>query len=201
MIKHYIFDFGDVFINLDKQAPQRAFKKFGNTEFSIEMLANNHLYEKGLVSTEEFLDFYATQFPNKSKSEMKSAWNSMILDFPANRLTFIEEFCNSNSCFLLSNINDLHLNYILGKLESTFYARFYNCFKKVYYSHEINLRKPEPSIYEYVFKDANLNPNECFFVDDTVENTEMATKLGVQCWNINPENEDIKDLKKVLSSL
>ncbi len=82
MIKHYIFDFGDMLINLDKQAAAKAFKDFGIAEFSEEMLANNHLYEKGLLSTEEFLNFYSSQFKHVSKAEMQAYWNSIILDFP-----------------------------------------------------------------------------------------------------------------------
>lgn len=201
MLKHFIFDFGDVFINLDKQAPEKAFKNFGITEFSKEMLAKNHLYEKGLLSTEAFLGFYSEQFPNISTVAMRTAWNNIILDFPEHRLTFIEEFSKHNSCFLLSNINDLHLNYITEKLGDVFYKRFYKCFKKVYYSHEINLRKPDATIFEYVFDESQLNPQECFFVDDTSENTEIATKLGVHCWTINPREEDINDLPTKLIGL
>ena len=201
MIKHFIFDFGDVFINLDKKAPEKALKDFGIKEFSKEMLAKNHLYEKGLLSTEAFLEFYSLQFPQISKTIMRKAWNSIILDFPVERLTFIEAFSKSNSCFLLSNINDLHLTYITEKLGSVFYQRFYNCFKKVYYSHEINLRKPEATIFDYIFNERKLNPKECFFVDDVLENTEMASKLGVQCWTINPNEEDIIELPKRLYDL
>ncbi len=199
MIKHYIFDFGDVFINLDKKGPEKAMKDFGITEVSDAVLANIYMFEKGLVTTKQFLSFYQNQFPKTSESFLRNAWNSMILDFPVNRLAFLEEFSKTNSCFLLSNINDLHIEYIKEKLGSTFYKRFYSCFKKVYYSHEIKLRKPDASIFEYVFEDSKLNPEECFFVDDTPENTDMASKLGVQCWNLNPLREDIIELPAILS--
>lgn len=205
MIKNYIFDFGDLFINLDKQAPARELQKFGLTELTHEMIECNHLYEKGLLTTNEFLAFYLDQFSPEvsgaTPAVLKNAWNNMILDFPMERLTFIEEFCKVNSCYLLSNINDLHLEYIKDKLGSAFYDRFYNCFKKVYYSHEIKLRKPDPIIFEYVFNDAKLNPNECFFVDDTPENTKTATDFGLQCWTINSKQDDITDLNRILSGL
>lgn len=201
MIKHYIFDFGDVFINLDKQAPAKELQKFGLTEFTREMIEHNHLYEKGLLTTDDFIAFYWSQFPEATSAVLQNAWNSMILDFPIEKLTFIEEFSNVNSCYLLSNINDLHLEYIKGKLGSTFYNRFYNCFKKVYYSHEINLRKPDPIIFEYVFNDAKINPKECFFVDDTPENTKTARTLSIKTWRINPDYENIINLPTVLSNL
>ena len=46
MIKTLIFDFGDVFINLDKEgAMKNALNLFGLETFSDEMVAFNSLYE------------------------------------------------------------------------------------------------------------------------------------------------------------
>lgn len=201
MIKNYIFDFGNIFINLDMQAPEREMQNLGMTTVSREMMRINQLYEKGLVSTDDFLSFYLQQFPNTTKTTLGNIWNKMLLDFPSYRLTFLEDFSKGNRCFLLSNINDLHLEHIKKQLGNDFYDRFYNCFEKVYYSHEINLRKPDSSIYEYFFKDSIVKPNECFFIDDKPENTKTASKLGIRCWNLNPEKEDIINLNTVLASL
>lgn len=39
-----------------------------------------------------------------------------------------------------------------------------------------------------------LNPSECLFIDDLKENTEAASKLGINTWNLIPEKEDITNL-------
>ena len=39
-----------------------------------------------------------------------------------------------------------------------------------------------------------LIPEETFFIDDTQENTIMANKLGIICWNLNPNSEDVVNL-------
>jgi putative hydrolase of the HAD superfamily len=91
----------------------------------------------------------------------------------------------------------MHLDFIKTQLGNSFYNRFYNCFEKVYYTHEINLRKPDAEIFEFVLKDKNLIANECFFIDDTKENTDIASKLGFKCWNIIPNLEDIIHLKLI----
>jgi len=200
-IKNYIFDFGDVFINLDKSATKLALEKLGLEEFTDEMHDINKQYEKGLFSTDEFIKFYQKQFPNASKQELIDVWNIILLDFPEYRLEFIEEFSKNNNCYLLSNINDLHLTFIQQQIGEEFYNRFISCFIKVYYTHEIHLRKPDTNIYEFVFKDANINPKESFFVDDTLENIETAQKLGVKCWNINPLDDDIVLLEEILTQL
>ena len=200
MIKNYIFDFGDVFLNLDKPASARELEKLGLTDFTDEMLQKNQLYEKGSLSTDEFIGFYQQQFPTATKQELIDAWNAILLDFPLYRLEFIEAFSKKNTCYLLSNINDLHLNYIKNTLGEEFYNRFIACFDKVYYSHEIHLRKPNKAIYEFVFKENNLVPAETFFVDDTTENINTALKLGVKCWEIDPFDDDIILLEEVLNN-
>lgn len=194
--KHYIFDFGDVFINLDKQATTKELLKLGMTNFTPEMIEENYKYEKGLITTEEFLNFYKENFTNSSKEELKNAWNKIILDFPLYRLEFIEEFSKHNDCYLLSNINDMHLTFIQNQLGEEFYNRFLACFTKHYYSHEIHLRKPDNNIFEFLCKDSNLNPEECFFIDDTLENIEAARNLHIKSWHLIPDKHEIINLKK-----
>lgn len=48
MIKNLLFDFGDVFINLDKLKPYDKFKKLGYGEPTAKMLQFNKDYEIGV---------------------------------------------------------------------------------------------------------------------------------------------------------
>jgi len=74
MIKTIIFDFGDVFINLDKEgAMTNALEIFEMDELSEDLIAINALYEQGLLSTDEFIDFYRENFPKLSKQEIIEA--------------------------------------------------------------------------------------------------------------------------------
>ena len=65
MIKTLIFDFGDVFINLDKHgAMKNALDLFGLETFEDDMIATNIQYEIGNISTSEFIQFYKSKFPH-----------------------------------------------------------------------------------------------------------------------------------------
>ena len=44
MIKNIIFDFGDIFINLDKQGTYKAMAALGVTEITEEMMQVYHQY-------------------------------------------------------------------------------------------------------------------------------------------------------------
>ena len=56
---------------------------------------------------------------------------------------------------------------------------FNKYFIKPYYSHEINLRKPEKRCFEFVLKNENLNAKETLFIDDSEANVEGAKTTGL----------------------
>ncbi len=195
MIKNIIFDFGDVFINLDKQATYVALAKLGVTEISDSMMNVYFDYEMGLITTQEFVNYFHEEFKIE-KDALVDAWNAILLDFPLHRLRFLKELAASNKyrLFLLSNTNDLHISWIQDNWGDALYNEFKSCYEQFYLSHEINLRKPNTNIYQFVLDENNLVPEETFFIDDTKENTDAANTLGIKVWNIIPGDEDVVDL-------
>ncbi|WP_299620798.1 HAD-IA family hydrolase [uncultured Tenacibaculum sp.] len=195
MIKNIIFDFGDVFINLDKQATYVALAKLGVTEISDSMMKVYFDYEMGLITTQEFVNYFHEEFKIE-KDALIDAWNAILLDFPLHRLKFLKELATSNKyrLFLLSNTNDLHISWIQNDWGDVLYNEFKSCYEQFYLSHEINLRKPNTNIYQFVLDENDLVPEETFFIDDTKENTDAANTLGIKVWNIIPGEEDVVDL-------
>jgi glucose-1-phosphatase len=196
MINTIIFDFGDVFINLDKQAIERELHQLGVTSFSEDMLEIAKQYEKGVISTNDFVTSFRTKYPSISAAQFKNAWNSIILEFPEYRLEFLEHLSTSKryKLILLSNTNALHIEQVIENMSLYRYERFKNCFDQFYLSHEIQLRKPDTSIYEFVLEENKLQASACIFIDDTKENTEAAAELGIHTWNNNPKEEDVINL-------
>ncbi len=202
MIKTIIFDFGEVFIDLDIEGfTQNAFRHFKIDSFSEEMLAFNSFYEQGLISTDEFLEFYTENFPKLSIDELIDIWNSILKDFPKHRLEFLTQLKEASKykLILLSNTNELHIDWI--KKHVSFYDTFKNCFDAFYLSHEIHLRKPNKDIFELILNEHNLNAKECLFIDDNKDNIKTAISLNINTWHINPRTEDITTLFKVKNNL
>ncbi|MFS4492084.1 HAD family hydrolase [Maribacter sp. 2308TA10-17] len=198
MIKNIIFDFGDIFINLDKEIIFREIERFGgNPILSPEMYQLNALYETGQISSEKFILDLAQVYPKATPDEIIKIWNDMLLDFPDKRLEFLEEFAQKNThyLFLLSNTNALHIEEVKKKMGAEKFNRFRNSFEKFYLSHEIHLRKPNADIYNFVLQENKLQAEETLFIDDTKENTDAAEKLGIKCWNLQVGKEDIINLK------
>ncbi|MCX7547450.1 HAD family phosphatase [Xanthomarina sp. F1114] len=202
MIKTLIFDFGDVFINLDKEGAMNQALEIFELEFlSEEIMAINSLYEQGLISTEEFIEFYLENFPDLTKETVLEVWNCILKDFPVHRLDFIKKLASEEKyqLILLSNTNTLHIDWIKNNV--TFYEEFKSYFNVFYLSHEIKLRKPNADIYHFVLTENNLKPESCLFIDDTEENTIAANKLGIHTWNIDPKTEDVTNLFTIKKNL
>jgi len=195
MIKNIIFDFGDIFINLDKKgAMENALQLFQVKTFTPQMVHTNAQYEMGLITTLEFLTFYELQFPFASQKDIIHAWNILLKDFPKHRLQFIKDISKKYRCFLLSNTNEMHIDWIKNDWGIDLYNEFKANFEVFYLSHEMKMRKPNANIFEFVLQENNLKPQETLFIDDTQENTDAANKLGIHTWHLNPETEDVVDL-------
>lgn len=195
MIKNIIFDFGDIFLNLDKQGTYKAMAALGVSKITDEMIQVYQNYEKGLMTTDAFLNFFHDKF-RIPKDKLIVAWNAVLLDFPRERLGFLKKLADSKKyrLFLLSNTNDLHIKWVQDSLGDEFYNDFKTCFEQFYLSHEINFRKPDTEIYKFVLNENNLIAEETLFVDDLKENTDSANSLGIKTWNLMPEEDDVTEL-------
>ncbi len=200
MIKNIIFDFGDVFINLDKQIVLREMIKMGGKDLTPLLSEINTIYEIGAISSDEFIDRLRAMYPMATPNEIIDIWNSMLLDFPEYRLEFIENLAKENRhrLFLLSNTNALHIPHVETKMGAKRFNRFKNSFEKFYLSHEIRLRKPNRDIFQFVLDDNGIIAEETLFIDDSQENTNAASSLGLHTWNLLVGQEDITELKSKL---
>ncbi|TXG39371.1 HAD family hydrolase [Seonamhaeicola maritimus] len=201
MIKTIIFDFGNVFINLNDAYTLDYIKHFESSEHFDDIIKTNIAFEKGLISTEVFLDNYSSYFPEQSIDDIIFKWNSILAEFPKHRLAFLKELKASSKykLILLSNTNDLHISWIQENI--LFYNEFKDCFDVFYLSHEINLRKPDADIFNFVLNKNNLVANECLFVDDNLDNIKTAKNLNFITWHINPNTDDVSNLFNINNSL
>lgn len=200
MIDAIIFDFGDVFINLDKQATMDGLKNLGISQWNEDLDQLNLQYEVGGISEDDFLGGIQKHTNNASIEAIAEAWNAILLDFPLYRLEFLQMLSQKYRLFLLSNTDAIHINTFEQKTGTSFYSAFYQCFEKIYFSFEIGMRKPNPEVYNFVLDQNGLQAKHTLFIDDKKENTDAAKEIGLQVWNLQVGKEDVIDLfeKKIL---
>jgi putative hydrolase of the HAD superfamily len=194
MINTIIFDFGDIFINLDIQATTTAFKKLGLKEWNDELRDLNLQFETGKITNENFLLGIQKHIPNSNIKDIAAAWNAVLLDFPLYRLEFLQLLSKKYRLFLLSNTDSIHIETFESNNGISFYSDFYQCFEKVYFSFEIGLRKPDLDVFKHLINNHKLDPKRTLFVDDKKENTDAAAELGFQVWNLQVGEDDVIQL-------
>ena len=186
-IKNIIFDFGGVVINIDYQITIDELKKLGMVE--IDKIFNQYRQEpwfdsldRGHISSDQFIFNLKKHLPDTvSEDQVIEAWNAMLLDFPAPRAELLKNIKKDYNTFLLSNTNELHIDYYFGKLKEWYGVNDMSLFfHKEYYSHIIGKRKPDAEIYEFILSENNLIPAETLFIDDNIQNIEGAQLLGIR---------------------
>jgi FMN phosphatase YigB (HAD superfamily) len=200
MINTIVFDFGDVFINKDKQGKKKSFENLGLKDWNEELEKLEGKLETGKIDEQAFLKGIQKHIPNASLEDIKSAWNAAIADFPLKRLEFLQKLSQNYRLFLLSNTDPIHIEKFEQDAGPSFYSDFYQCFEKVYFSHEIGIRKPHHEAYNYLINKHDIQPKRTLFVDDKDFNTEAAEALGFKVWNLKVGEEDVVELfdKKII---
>ena len=186
-IKNIIFDLGGIFMNLDFKLTEQAFIDLGITQFP-EMFTQHHsndLFEKletGKISHKEFYDAFRNETHSRlSNAQIKKAWNALLLDFPVERLHWLDRIRQQYKVYLFSNTNQIHYDaFIKIFRKDTGIPELNGYFIKAYYSHELGFRKPYINSFQRILEEQNLNPAETLFIDDTYKNIEGAQKAGLQ---------------------
>ena len=197
-IDNIIFDLGNVIINIDYQNTIDAFEKIGVPNASIFYSKSSQLnifnqLETGRISKQNFILEIQKFVPKASASQIINAWNAILEDLPNERLEILKNIKDKFSIFLLSNTNTIHIEKIIDKLGKKKYEEFYNLFDKVYYSHEVKLRKPNADIFKLVIKENCLSIKNTLFIDDSIQHIESAKKIGLKTYHLDG-NETLESI-------
>ena len=190
-----IFDLGGVLINLDYQKTIQAFQDLGvsNFEKMYSQASQTNLFndfETGKISAQRFVNLLLDFMPvGTSPNKIVQAWNAMILNVPQNRLKLLHELLEKLPVFLLSNTNSLHVPVVKREWAKSTELPMEAYFNKIYFSHEINLRKPHKETFDFVCNEQQLDKSSTLFIDDTLQHIEGARLAGLQTFRLtNPDD-------------
>ena len=191
-IDNIIFDLGNVILNIDYQNTIDAFEKIGVINASSFYSKSSQLnifsqLETGRISKHDFVLEIQKFAPKASATQIINAWNAILQDLPDERLEVLKKIKDKFSIFLLSNTNSIHVEKIIDNLGVKKYEEFYNLFDKVYYSHEIKLRKPNADVFRLVIKENNLSIKKTLFIDDSIQHIESAKRIGLKTYHLDGE--------------
>ena len=190
--KIVIFDWGGIveshennFQDLNK-AKIRMIKKFNN------FLSNEQILDRWTDKTSTEISIGSTNNENDIKDWVNLVQKNMDIHitFEEFRKAYEEEFASikyykdvvefahslKDKCkiAILSNLQPFHKKRINDQYDL-------NKFDYVYLSFEVEMRKPNKEIYEYVLKNLRAEPKNILFIDDDTNNILTAKECG---WNV-----------------
>ena len=185
-INALLFDLGGVIVDLDYNLTIEAFKAIGleDAEHLYNQFNQSKIFDEfeiGSISREEFMGLLQEKIPQKvSQSKIKEAWNAMILGFEKSKLEQIKRYSEKIPCYLLSNTNEIHLEYIQTLMQEVPFKNLELLFTKCYYSHIIGRRKPHRETFEWVLNDMGSSPEEVLFIEDSPQHIRGAEKAKIK---------------------
>lgn len=203
-VKNIIFDLGGVILNIDYRLTEEAFIKLGCKNFSeiYSQAKQTSLFddfEEGKIDEAAF--FYKLKMLgalNVSLQEIKNAWNAMLIELPVKNYELLQSLQGRYRLFLLSNTNQTHIAALSKLVEKVCpMSEFENLFEKVYYSHIIGLKKPNPAPYLQILLENNLTAEETIFIDDSIQHVKGAAKTGIRAYWLEKPKKTIELLKEL----
>jgi FMN phosphatase YigB (HAD superfamily) len=187
-----IFDLGGVIINIDYSLTVKGFNQLSG--FATESLFTQHQqtqlfdeFEAGLISADDFRQGLRDLLKVKCEdADIDRCWNAMLLDIPTARIELLAKLGQHQRIFLLSNTNAIHKPAFDQIFAASFphYPQLDVLFEQAYYSHQMRDRKPNPSIFQRVIDEQNLDPKRTLFIEDTIRHIEGAKQTGLQTYHL-----------------
>jgi len=134
------------------------------------------LHETNHISIAEYKDHVCRALGMElSQEDFIEGWNAIFEDEVPGVREVVERLRLSRPVVVLSNTNHTHCQFIQAK-----FADVLAKFDRVFYSHEIRARKPDPASYQTVLGAFGVTPDQALFLDDLPQNIEGARVAGLQ---------------------
>mgnify|MGYP002801214422 FL=1 len=175
--KNIVFDFGNVIGKFDGHY---ILRQFCSSEQDLELLFDVIFsgwgeLDKGTVDYNENIENVVRRVPARLEDTVRSffrGWPEHIIPI-RQTADFIRELKDRKvPIYLLSNA-------------PTYFAEWaqridtLRLFDGIVFSAPLKMAKPEPEIYQYLFRTYDLKPEECFFIDDLEKNIRAAKEAGM----------------------
>ncbi len=180
MIKDIIFDMGGVII---KFAPTETFARYfpdkDDCGMILDVLFRQNIWgaqDKGTKTVEEVADEACSFLPAHLHERLKSLvlnWWDEMPPLPE-MCDFIGELKSKGfGIYLLSNTPpEIHNR--MDRIPA------FSFMDGIIASCDWKCVKPDPEIYQILFREFSLKPEECYFIDDTQKNIDGAAAVGMK---------------------
>lgn len=193
-----ILDMGNVLLEWNKEKILKAVAKTQKDYLILDKsIFQSGLWERldlGALTREELVDRVLSLLGDIYEKKVEEViWNwPAYIDiymevFPL--LTGLKE--KGHRIFVLSNTSPVFYELLeeqLSPLNEILDGFVISC--------DIKAVKPDPKMFEEILHKYDLNPENCIFLDDVKDNTNMAESLGIKAYQVKHRSDVVDVLKK-----
>ncbi len=183
MIKHYIFDLGNVLARFDPRAMTAACV---SDETMIDPICDVvferaywDLLDKGALSDNEFKLILHHLLPKEWQELGCRVFENWVQNMPpiAGMEQLVADLKESGaSLYLISNIS---VGFSETYRRVPWLCKLLGLFDGLAFSGPLQTVKPQPAIFEYLLRTYHLDPKDCLFIDDSPLNIDGAKVVGI----------------------
>lgn len=178
MIKNIIFDFGGVLVDYNSH---RIFDRYFGDESKAEWFRNNVILNdlvKHLDIGEDFDEcIKKAQETYPDYSEAISLYDSCYYEMDGGEVSGMYELLSTLSTNGYEIYGLTNWSYKVYKIIKE--HPIFSLLKGYVISSEVHMLKPDSNIYIHLTDKFSINPEECLFIDDKIDNVKGAETVGM----------------------
>lgn len=195
-IEALLFDLGKVLVNFNFETGIQALhaccpitrEQFESVLWNKQWIRR---YERGEISTKDFLDYLCEAASLKmALPEFRATWSSVFLPDLMVSEELLGALKRRYPLILISNTNEAHADFIRSKY------RVFDYFDHLIFSYEVGSLKPDTKIFERAIAAARRPAQQLFFTDDREENVSAARGLGIHAHQFVSEANLVEALQE-----
>lgn len=197
MIKNVIFDVGEVLIGyrwkemlLERGMTEERAEIIGKIMFGDNLWRK---FDEGIMPFEEVINEYKEKYTEYAEDIEWFITNGerMSVQRPDLWKKIYDLKEKGYKIYLLSNYSKVLFE------QHTKDSGFMEIIDGKVVSYEVNVLKPDRRIYEYLLEKYGLEPSECIFFDDRIENVEAAVNIGMKGILVVSEEQLTREMEKL----
>ncbi|MEJ5228538.1 MAG: HAD family phosphatase [Pseudothermotoga sp.] len=197
MIENIVFDLGRVLIQWDPYG--YMLKNFGEP---VATFLNDNLFEarewnlldKGELEEDLLWQMMLERFPQYAQhiTHMKENVLQILLPIEENTKLLPQLKTMDYKLYVLSNFGKRGFDYVYKTYE------FFKYFDGMVISYRVKQIKPDSQIYKILIENYNIDPSKSIFIDDKLENTQTAQKIGFKVIHLKDHTVLKGELQRII---
>ncbi|MBR8783998.1 D-ribitol-5-phosphate phosphatase [Porphyromonas levii] len=204
MIKNVLFDFGGVFVKIEREEAVRRLEALGvhDANHLLDPYMQSGIFlelEEGKHDRVQFTQLINNRYGLQlDEMQIEYALLGFVAEVHQEKFRYLrEEWPEGIRCLLVSNINPFVWRYAQSGEMIDGGHSIDDYFEIIYASYQRGMCKPERAFFDLIIKDANIKSEETLFIDDGANNCRMAREMGFIAYC--PENGE--DWRPLLNKL